>query len=43
MQAIGGARWVVDMLLGVEIAFIGIVGGLIGLRGERLAWYPTPL
>jgi len=30
MQAIGGARWVVAMLLGVEIALIGMVGGLIG-------------
>jgi putative ABC transport system permease protein len=30
MQAIGGARWLVAVLLSVEIALIGVAGGLIG-------------
>jgi putative ABC transport system permease protein len=40
MQAIGGARWLVATLLSVEIALIGIGGGLIGaLAGVWLAKY----
>lgn len=30
MQAIGGARWLVAVMLGVEIALVGLIGGLIG-------------
>ena len=30
MQAIGGARWLVATLLSVEIALIGVAGGLLG-------------
>jgi len=30
MQAIGGARWLVATMLSVEVALIGVVGGLIG-------------
>ncbi len=30
MQAIGGARWLVGLLLGAEIALIGAAGGVIG-------------
>jgi putative ABC transport system permease protein len=30
MQAIGGARWVVGTLFGLEIALIGLAGGVIG-------------
>jgi putative ABC transport system permease protein len=38
MQAIGGARWLVATLLGLEIALIGLAGGVIGaLAGVWLA------
>jgi putative ABC transport system permease protein len=30
MQAIGGARWLVATLLGLEIALVGLAGGVIG-------------
>jgi putative ABC transport system permease protein len=30
MQAIGGARWLVAAMLSVEVALIGVAGGLIG-------------
>lgn len=30
MQAIGGARWLVATLFGLEIALVGLLGGLIG-------------
>jgi putative ABC transport system permease protein len=30
MQAIGGARWLIATLLAVEVALIGITGGIIG-------------
>jgi len=30
MQAIGAARWMVAMLLGIEVALVGLAGGLIG-------------
>ncbi len=30
MQAIGAARWLVAVMLGVEIALVGLIGGLIG-------------
>ncbi len=40
MQAIGGSRWIVAALLAVEIALIGITGGLIGAAtGVWLAKY----
>jgi putative ABC transport system permease protein len=40
MQAIGGSRWIVATLLALEIALIGIAGGLIGaLTGVWLAKY----
>jgi putative ABC transport system permease protein len=40
MQAIGGARWLVATMFSVEIALIGIVGGLMGaLAGVWLAKY----
>lgn len=40
MQAIGGARWLVATLLSVEVALIGLAGGLIGaLTGVWLAKY----
>jgi putative ABC transport system permease protein len=40
MQAIGGARWLVATMLSVEIAIIGIAGGLLGaLAGVWLAKY----
>jgi putative ABC transport system permease protein len=38
MQAIGGARWMVATMLGIEIALIGMVGGIVGaLIGVELA------
>ena len=38
MQAIGGARWLVATLLGVEVALVGLLGGVIGaLTGVWLA------
>ena len=33
MQAIGAARWLVALLLGMEVALAGLVGGLIGAAG----------
>ena len=40
MQAIGGARWLVATMLSVEVALIGIAGGIIGsLAGVWLAKY----
>jgi putative ABC transport system permease protein len=40
MQAIGGARWLVATMLSVEIALIGMAGGVIGaLSGVWLAKY----
>jgi putative ABC transport system permease protein len=30
MQAIGGARWLIALILGLEIALVGLVGGVIG-------------
>ena len=40
MQAIGGTRWLVATLLSVEVAFIGLAGGLLGaLSGVWLARY----
>jgi putative ABC transport system permease protein len=38
MQAIGGARWLVATMLGIEIALVGMVGGIVGaLLGTQLA------
>jgi ABC-type antimicrobial peptide transport system permease subunit len=38
MQAIGGARWTVASMLALEIALIGMVGGVLGaLLGAELA------
>jgi putative ABC transport system permease protein len=38
MQAIGGARWLVATMLGIEIALVGMVGGILGaLLGTELA------
>ena len=38
MQAIGGARWLVAAMLGLEVALIGLVGGIAGaLLGGELA------
>lgn len=38
MQAIGGSRWVVAGLLGLEIALVGLAGGIIGaFTGVALA------
>jgi putative ABC transport system permease protein len=40
MQAIGGSRWIVATLLSVEMALVGIAGGLIGaFAGVWLAKY----
>ena len=40
MQAIGAARWVVATLFGLEIALVGLVGGVIGaFAGVVLAHY----
>ena len=40
MQAIGAARWVVVTLFGLEIALVGLVGGVIGaFAGVVLAHY----
>ena len=40
MQAIGGARWLVASLLAIEVALIGLVGGIIGaIIGVGLARY----
>ncbi len=33
MQAIGAARWLVALLLGMEVALAGLVGGLVGAAG----------
>ncbi len=30
MQAIGAARWMVALLLGIEVALVGLVGGIVG-------------
>ncbi|HVW83654.1 MAG TPA: ABC transporter permease [Bryobacteraceae bacterium] len=38
MQAIGGSRWLVASILGIEVALIGIAGGVLGaLAGVWLA------
>ena len=40
MQAIGAGRWVVATLFGLEIALVGLVGGVIGaIVGVVLAHY----
>jgi putative ABC transport system permease protein len=40
MQAIGGTRWLVATMLAVEVALIGVAGGVIGaLAGVELARY----
>jgi putative ABC transport system permease protein len=40
MQAIGGARWLVATILSVEVAFIGLTGGIVGaIAGVWLAGY----
>ncbi len=40
MQAIGGARWIVISLFGLEIALVGLLGGVIGaVAGVMLAHY----
>ena len=37
-QAIGGSRWLIASLLGIEIALVGLAGGLIGaFAGVSLA------
>ncbi len=40
MQAIGAARWMVATLFGLEIALVGLAGGVIGaIAGVLLAHY----
>lgn len=40
MQAIGAARWIVATLFGLEIALVGLVGGVMGaIAGVVLAHY----